>query len=239
MTPDRHGDRLPARPRKPRRAPRRSGLRASPAGATAGGSRPLVQGTLFTICATYLFVSGILWTPLFGTAVRGRRLPLAAVLAADRCPTGCRAGHQPGPPHPVDPARLPGHLLLLPQGLLPLLLRRSAGLRGRRADDPPRATRWRRPSRSSSRTSTATSCTSRSSRCSSCGSTPSGRSPSRRPVAARARRSSILFVERAAADRLLAVVPLAAPPRRRPARLLLVHAPARRSGTALWQRLTR
>ena len=30
---------------------------------------PAVQGTVFTICATYLFVSGILFTPLFGTAV--------------------------------------------------------------------------------------------------------------------------------------------------------------------------
>ena len=28
---------------------------------------PLTQGTLFTVCATYLFVSGILFTPLFGT----------------------------------------------------------------------------------------------------------------------------------------------------------------------------
>jgi hypothetical protein len=28
---------------------------------------PGVQGALFTICATYLFVSGILWTPIFGT----------------------------------------------------------------------------------------------------------------------------------------------------------------------------
>jgi hypothetical protein len=28
---------------------------------------PAVQGTLFTICATYLFVSGLLWTPIFGT----------------------------------------------------------------------------------------------------------------------------------------------------------------------------
>jgi hypothetical protein len=27
-----------------------------------------VQGTLFTICAAYLFWSGIIWTPLFGTA---------------------------------------------------------------------------------------------------------------------------------------------------------------------------
>jgi hypothetical protein len=28
---------------------------------------PSVQGLLFTICATYLFFSGIIWTPLFGT----------------------------------------------------------------------------------------------------------------------------------------------------------------------------
>src|SRR5712672_4560977 len=28
---------------------------------------PAVQGTLFTVCATYLFISGILLTPLFGT----------------------------------------------------------------------------------------------------------------------------------------------------------------------------
>jgi hypothetical protein len=31
---------------------------------------PGVQATLFTICATYLFVSGILWTPIFGTAYK-------------------------------------------------------------------------------------------------------------------------------------------------------------------------
>ncbi len=28
---------------------------------------PVVQGLLFTICASYLFFSGIIWTPLFGT----------------------------------------------------------------------------------------------------------------------------------------------------------------------------
>jgi hypothetical protein len=28
---------------------------------------PAVQGVLFTVCATYLFFSGIIWTPLFGT----------------------------------------------------------------------------------------------------------------------------------------------------------------------------
>ena len=31
---------------------------------------PGVQATLFTICATYLFFSGIIWTPLFGTAYK-------------------------------------------------------------------------------------------------------------------------------------------------------------------------
>ena len=28
---------------------------------------PGIQGLLFTVCATYLFVSGVLWTPIFGT----------------------------------------------------------------------------------------------------------------------------------------------------------------------------
>ena len=43
---------------------------------------PGVQATLFTICATYLFVSGILWTPLFGTAyeVDGYLSPLFSPL---------------------------------------------------------------------------------------------------------------------------------------------------------------
>jgi hypothetical protein len=31
---------------------------------------PGVQATLFTVCATYLFVSGILWTPIFHTAYK-------------------------------------------------------------------------------------------------------------------------------------------------------------------------
>jgi hypothetical protein len=43
---------------------------------------PGVQATLFTICATYLFVSGILWTPIFGTAyeVDGYLSPLFSPL---------------------------------------------------------------------------------------------------------------------------------------------------------------
>ena len=142
-----------------------------PPGATAGRS-PRRPGALFTICAAYLFVSGVLLHAALRHAVRGRRLPLAAVLAP--VPSGLAAVvAQPRPAHPVDPDRLPGHLLLLPQGLLPVLLRRPAGLRGRRADDPPALPRWRPRSRSSSRTCTATCCTSRSSRCSSCGSTRS------------------------------------------------------------------
>ena len=83
-------------------------------------------------------------------------------------------------------------------------------------------TRWRRASRSSSRTSTGSSCTWPSSRSRSCGSTRSlsfryqdqfriglgGAGPAR---------------QRGAADRLLALLPLAAAPGRRPARLLLLH----------------
>jgi hypothetical protein len=43
---------------------------------------PTVQGLLFTVCATYLFVSGILWTPIFGTAylVDGYLSPLFSPL---------------------------------------------------------------------------------------------------------------------------------------------------------------
>src|SRR6185436_18803815 len=59
----------------------------------------------------------------------------APVLAADRAVVAADVD-QPGPADPLDPARLPGDLLLLPQGLLPVLLRRPARLRGRRADRP-------------------------------------------------------------------------------------------------------
>ena len=130
-------DRAPSEPPPPaqaRRAPRQPGSGA-PSGSTTGGSRPVVQATLFTICATYLFVSGILLTPLFGTPyeVDGYLSPLFSPLIAPEWPADLA---QPGTLHPVGPARLPGHLLLLPQGLLPLLLRRPAGLRRRRADRP-------------------------------------------------------------------------------------------------------
>jgi hypothetical protein len=54
------------------RAPRKpAGTAANGFGATRRRDRwwtaPLVQGVLFTVCATYLFFSGIIWTPLFGT----------------------------------------------------------------------------------------------------------------------------------------------------------------------------
>jgi hypothetical protein len=45
---------------------------------------PAVQGALFTVCASYLFFSGIIWTPLFGTAyeVDGYLSPLFSPLIA-------------------------------------------------------------------------------------------------------------------------------------------------------------
>ena len=98
---------------------------------------PAAQGALFTICATYLFVSGILLWPIFGDQipyeVDGYLSPLfSPLIAPDWMPTWL----SPGLAHPVDPARLPGDLLLLPQGVLPLLLPGSARLRRRRAHDP-------------------------------------------------------------------------------------------------------
>ena len=129
---------LPGEPSASRRKPRRHRA-ASGSAITRRVDRwwiaPGVQGALFTICATYLFISGILLDAAVRDAVRGRRLPVAAVLAADHARLAADLV-QPRHPHPVDPARLPGDLLLLPQGLLPVLLRRSARLRGRRADDP-------------------------------------------------------------------------------------------------------
>ena len=91
---------------------------------------PGVQAVLFTVCAVYLGVSGILFTPLFGTPYEydGYLSPLFSPLFA---PAWLPTLDQPGSVHPVDPAGLPGHLLLLPQGLLPLLLRRPARVRGR------------------------------------------------------------------------------------------------------------
>ena len=73
----------PARSRTSRRGTAPTGL-----GATQRRDRwwmaPAVQGTLFTVCATYLFISGILLTPLFGTPyeVDGYLSPLFSPLIA-------------------------------------------------------------------------------------------------------------------------------------------------------------
>ena len=78
----------------------------------------------------YSLFSALLLKPLFGVdyEVDGYLSPV--LLAAHR--PGHPAGLVlAGDPHPVDPARLPDDLLLLPEGLLPVLLRRPAGLRGR------------------------------------------------------------------------------------------------------------
>ena len=103
-----------------------------------------------------------LFEPPLGTAVpradRDRRLLVAVLLAAHRAgfPADLVLARDP---HPVDPARLPDDLLLLPQGLLPRLFRRSAGLRRRGADRPSPLSRWSGTSRSSSRTCIGSSST--------------------------------------------------------------------------------
>ncbi len=56
--------------------------------------------------------------------------PLAVLLATDRAPLA--AGLDlPGDAHPVGAGRVSPHVLLLPQGVLPRFLPRSAGLRRR------------------------------------------------------------------------------------------------------------
>jgi hypothetical protein len=82
------------------RAPRKpAGTAAAGFGATRRLDRwwtaPVVQGTLFTICATYLFFSGIIWTPLFGTAylVDGYLSPLfSPLIKPDWLPTWISPG---------------------------------------------------------------------------------------------------------------------------------------------------
>src|SRR4051812_6476982 len=153
--------------------------------------------------------------------LRGRRLPVAALLAAD--PAGLAAVlDQPGPPDPVDPARLPGDLLLLPEGVLPLLLRRSARLRCRRAGRPSAlrdgdGTAVHPPERAPvlpvPRIRPAL--------------LPVGRrgaiAPIRGPVADRPGRLRPVL-QRGSPLGLLLVMPFAATPHRRPHGLLLVHA---------------
>ena len=128
-----------------------------------------------------------------------------------------------GDPHPVDPARLPDHLLLLPEGVLPVLLRRPAGVCRRRALGPPALRDGGDLPVHPPEPPPLSSCTSRSSRCSSCGSTRSWLRPEGGMADRPGRRDPVRQCR--PADRLLAVLPLAAPPRGRAARLLLVHRP--------------
>lgn len=82
------------------RAPRKpAGTAPAGFGATRRRDRwwtaPLAQGTLFTICATYLFISGIIWTPLLGTAylVDGYLSPLfSPLIRPDWLPTWISPG---------------------------------------------------------------------------------------------------------------------------------------------------
>ena len=232
------------RHRAPRRAPRPrpddGAAREPPPPAQAGRHRaararqyppprPLVgrprasRATVFTICATYLFISGILLTPLFGTPYEhdGYLSPLfSPLITPDWLPTWFSPGI---------------FILWIPLGFrATCYYYRKAYYRFYFAD-PPGCAVGEPPihqplpdgdgaCRSSSRTSTGSSCISRSSRCSSCGSTRRRRCGSTdqwRIGLGRVRPR----LQRPAADRLLAVVPLAPPPHRRPDRLLLVHAP--------------
>ncbi len=88
---------LPASLRAPHK-PR--GTASNGLGATKRRDRwwvtPTVQGTLFTVCATYLFISGILLTPLFGTPYlteSGLLSPLfSPLIAPDWLPTWISPG---------------------------------------------------------------------------------------------------------------------------------------------------
>ena len=208
-----------------------------PAGATAGGSPRPSRARCSRSAPTYLFVSGILWTPLFGTPyeVDGYLSPLFSPLIAPG--RGCRPGSAPA----------------------------SSSCGSRSASGRPATTTARPTTASTSPTRRAARSASRRSTGGYAMETAFpfilqnlhryflylAFDPAVLPVARRASRRScppggsgsgsaacVFFVNVRAADRLLAVVPLAAPHRRRPARLLLVHAPARRCSYSLWQRLT-
>jgi hypothetical protein len=87
---------LPASLRVPRKP---IGTARGGPGATSRRDRwwvaPGVQGTLFTVCATYLFISGILLTPILGTAyeVDGYLSPLfSPLIRPDGLPTWLSPG---------------------------------------------------------------------------------------------------------------------------------------------------
>src|SRR5437773_2296634 len=70
-----------------------------------------------------------------GGVLRMGTVPVALLLSADR-PAASLVALLARPPDPRRAPGLPRHLLLLPQGLLPRLLSRSAGLRRRRNAQP-------------------------------------------------------------------------------------------------------
>ncbi len=183
---------------------------------------PLGVGFWLAVLVLYSVFSALVWTPGLRRAERGRRLPVAVLLPAVPGPRPA-ARHLAGDPDPVDPDRLPGHLLLLPARLLPDLPGRSARLRGGGAAHPSALPDGGGAARSSSRTSTASSCTSRSSSWRSTGSRSwssfAGPGGPRLGLG-----SVILLVDIIAPERATCSVPLDAPPRGRAARLLLVHA---------------
>ena len=102
--------------------------------------RPLLRG------AVPLAV--LLAVPVDGLPARHR----AALREAPGAPD--HRGRLAGVPDPLGARAVPADLLLLPEGVLPVVLRCAAGVRG--DGRPPGRTRARRASRSSSRTSTAT-----------------------------------------------------------------------------------
>ena len=168
-------------------------------------------------------------TPLFGTPyeVDGYLSPLFSPLIVLPCPAGLV---QPGASSSCgsrSASGRPATTTARPTTASTSPIRPAARSASRRSTG---ATRWRRRSRSSSRTSTASSCTSRSSRCSSSGST--------RPLSLRLDGQWRIGLgdrdplrQRGAADRLLAVVPLAAPPRRRASSTASRARATRRSAT--------
>ena len=134
-TPDRGGH--PGRRRRRARAPRRAAIAARTLRTDRWWLQPLmtvVVLVLFIVYATFRafqnahyfaepYISPF-YSPCLTTGLRGRHLP-GAVHRADL--------DLPGALHPGLPAGLPADLLLLPQGLLPVVLAVAAGLRRRRA----------------------------------------------------------------------------------------------------------
>ena len=97
---------------------------------------PLGVGFWLAVLVLYSVFSALLWTPVFGAPneADGYLSPFYFPALPRSRPA---ARHLAGHPDPMDPGRLPGHVLLLPARLLPGLPRRSAGVRGGGATRPP------------------------------------------------------------------------------------------------------